>query len=67
MHYSPHQLAYFATKLTLKAPADSMERMAGATTCGQAFLPRASVDAWALYANAGDEPVLLAWGKTNDA
>jgi hypothetical protein len=27
MHYSPHQLAYFAHKLTLRAATDSMDRM----------------------------------------
>lgn len=24
---------------------------------------RAAVDAWALYDNSGDEPILLAWGE----
>jgi hypothetical protein len=29
MRYSPHQLAYFACKLTLRAATGPMDRMAG--------------------------------------
>ena len=34
MHYSPHQLAYFAHKLTLRAATDSMDAIAGALNRG---------------------------------
>ncbi|MHB1632307.1 MAG: hypothetical protein ACYCQL_08870 [Acidithiobacillus sp.] len=32
------------------------------TTFARAFLP-AEVDAWALYDNAGSEPVIMEWGE----
>ncbi len=51
MHYSPHQLAYFAHKLTLKAAADSMERMAGALLDAQVDLNPHQIDA-ALFATS---------------
>ena len=51
MRYSPHQLAYFAHKLTLKGPADSMDRMAGALLDAQVDLNPHQIDA-ALFATA---------------
>lgn len=45
MHDSPHQLAYLATKLTLKAPADPMERLAGALLDAQVDLNPHQIDA----------------------
>ncbi len=38
MQYSPHQLAYFAHKLTLRAATDSMDRMASALLDAQVDL-----------------------------
>lgn len=38
MTYSPHQLAYFAHRLTLRGAADSMDRMAGALLDAQVDL-----------------------------
>jgi superfamily II DNA or RNA helicase len=51
VHYSPHQLAYFAHKLTLKAPTDSMDRMAGALLDAQVDLNPHQIDA-ALFATS---------------
>jgi hypothetical protein len=47
--YSPHQLAYFAHKLTLQGASDSIERMAGALFDAQVDLNPHQVDA-ALFA-----------------
>ena len=72
MHYSPHQLAYFATQLTLQAPADSMERMAGALLDAQVDLNPHQIDA-ALFATSNPlaKGVILAdevgLGKTIEA
>ena len=49
MQYSPHQLAYFAHKLTLRGPTDSMDRMAGALLDAQVDLNPHQIDA-ALFA-----------------
>ena len=49
--FSPHQLAYFAHKLILKAPADSMDRMAGTLLDAQVDLNPHQIDA-ALFATA---------------
>lgn len=51
MHYSPHQLAYFAHKLTLRAATDSMDRMAGALLDAQVDLNPHQIDA-ALFATS---------------
>lgn len=51
MVYSPHQLAYFAQKLTLRGPADSMDRMAGALLDAQVDLNPHQIDA-ALFATS---------------
>ena len=51
MTYSPHQLAYFAHKLTLRGPADSMDRMAGALLDAQVDLNPHQIDA-ALFATS---------------
>lgn len=51
MQYSPQQLAYFATKLTLRAAADSMESIAGALLDAQVDLNPHQVDA-ALFATS---------------
>lgn len=51
MHYSPHQLAYFAHKLTLRGPANSMDRMAGALLDAQVDLNPHQIDA-ALFATS---------------
>jgi SNF2 family DNA or RNA helicase len=48
---SPHQLAYFAHKLTLRGPADSMDRMAGALLDAQVDLNPHQIDA-ALFATS---------------
>ncbi|CAK0750062.1 hypothetical protein CCP3SC15_1660003 [Gammaproteobacteria bacterium] len=45
LSYSPHQLAYFAHKLTLRAATDSMERMAGALLDAQVDLNPHQIDA----------------------
>jgi superfamily II DNA or RNA helicase len=70
--YSPHQLAYFAHKLTLQGASDSMERMAGALFDAQVDLNPHQVDA-ALFAtgNPLSKGVILAdevgLGKTIEA
>ncbi len=51
MTYSPHQLAYFAHRLTLRCAADSMDRMAGALLDAQVDLNPHQVDA-ALFATS---------------
>ncbi len=51
MRYSPHQLAYFASKLTLRGPADSMDRMAAALLDAQVDLNPHQIDA-ALFATS---------------
>ncbi len=72
MQYSPHQLAYFAQKLTLRGPADSMDRMAGALLDAQVDLNPHQIDA-ALFAtrNPLSKGVILAdevgLGKTIEA
>jgi superfamily II DNA or RNA helicase len=70
--YSPHQLAYFAHKLTLRGASDSMERMAGALFDAQVDMNPHQVDA-ALFAagNPLSKGVILAdevgLGKTIEA
>jgi hypothetical protein len=62
MTYSPHQLAYFAHKLTLRrAAANSMDRMAGALLDAQVDLNPHQMDA-ALFAtrNPLSKGVILA-------
>lgn len=72
MTYSPHQLAYFAHKLTLRGPADSMDRMAGALLDAQVDLNPHQIDA-ALFATSNplSRGVILAdevgLGKTIEA
>jgi superfamily II DNA or RNA helicase len=72
MQYSPHQLAYFAHKLTLRGPADSMDRMAGALLDAQVDLNPHQIDA-ALFATSNplSKGVILAdevgLGKTIEA
>ena len=72
MLYSPHQLAYFAHKLTLQGPADSMDRMAGALLDAQVDLNPHQIDA-ALFATSNplSKGVILAdevgLGKTIEA
>ena len=51
MQYSPHQLVYFADKLTLRGPTNSMERMAGALLDAQVDLNPHQIDA-ALFATS---------------
>lgn len=51
MACSPQQLAYFAHKLTLRGPADSMDRMAGALLDAQVDLNPHQIDA-ALFATS---------------
>lgn len=51
MHYSPHQLAYFAHKLTLRGATDSMDRMASALLDAQVELNPHQIDA-ALFATS---------------
>ena len=71
-HYSPHQLAYFAHKLTLQGASDSMDRMASALFDAQVDLNPHQVDA-ALFAtrNPLSKGVILAdevgLGKTIEA
>ncbi len=70
--YSPHQLAYFARKLTLKAATDSMDSMAGALLDAQVDLNPHQIDA-ALFATSNplSRGVILAdevgLGKTIEA
>ena len=72
MHYSPHQLAYFAHKLTLRAAADSMDGIAGALLDAQVDLNPHQIDA-ALFATSNplSKGVILAdevgLGKTIEA
>ena len=72
MHYSPHQLAYFAHQLTRRAAADSMDRMAGALLDAQVDLNPHQIDA-ALFASSNplSKGVILAdevgLGKTIEA
>ena len=72
MHYSPHQLAYFAHKLTLRAAADSMDAIAGALLDAQVDLNPHQIDA-ALFATSNplSKGVILAdevgLGKTIEA
>ena len=49
MQYGPHQLSYFAQKLTLCGPANSMDRMAGALLDAQVDVNPHQIDA-ALFA-----------------
>ena len=51
MNFSPHQLAYFAHRLTLRGPTDSMDRMAGALLDAQVDLNPHQIDA-ALFATS---------------
>jgi ERCC4-related helicase len=51
MRYSPHQLSYFAQKLTLKGASNSMDRMAGALLDAQVDLNPHQIDA-ALFATS---------------
>ena len=72
MQYSPHQLAYFAHKLTLRGAANSMDRMAGALLDAQVDLNPHQIDA-ALFATSNplSKGVILAdevgLGKTIEA
>lgn len=72
MTYSPHQLAYFAHRLTLRGAAGSMDHMAGALFDAQVDLNPHQVDA-ALFAagNPLSKGVILAdevgLGKTIEA
>jgi N12 class adenine-specific DNA methylase len=72
MRYSPHQLAYFARRLTLRAATDSMDRMAGALLDAQVDLNPHQIDA-ALFATSNplSRGVILAdevgLGKTIEA
>ena len=72
MHYSPHQLAYFAHALTLRAPSGSMDRMAGTLLDAQVDLNPHQIDA-ALFATSNPlaKGVILAdevgLGKTIEA
>lgn len=71
-HYSPHQLAYFAHQLTLRAASDSMDSMAGALLDAQVDLNPHQIDA-ALFATSNplSKGVILAdevgLGKTIEA
>lgn len=71
-HYSPHQLAYFAHQLTLRAASDSMDSMAGALMDAQVDLNPHQIDA-ALFATSNplSKGVILAdevgLGKTIEA
>ena len=70
--YSPHQLAYFAHQLTLRAASDSMDSMAGALLDAQVDLNPHQIDA-ALFATSNplSRGVILAdevgLGKTIEA
>ncbi len=72
MQYSPHQLAYFAQRLTLRGRTDSMDRMAGALLDAQVDLNPHQIDA-ALFATSNplSKGVILAdevgLGKTIEA
>ena len=72
MHYSPHQLAYFAHKLTLWAANDSMDGIAGLLLDAQVDLNPHQIDA-ALFATSNplSKGVILAdevgQGKTIEA
>jgi ERCC4-related helicase len=72
VRYSPHQLAYFAHQLTLRAASDSMESMAGALLDAQVDLNPHQIDA-ALFATSNplSKGVILAdevgLGKTIEA
>ena len=72
MHYSSHQLTYFAFQLTRRAAADSMDRMAGALLDAQVDLNPHQIDA-ALFASSNplSKGVILAdevgLGKTIEA
>ena len=72
MRYSPHQLAYFAHKLTLRAATDSMDRMAGALLDAQVDMNPHQIEA-ALFATSNplSKGVILAdevgLGKTIEA
>ncbi len=71
-HYSPHQLAYFAHQLTLRAASDSMDSMAGALLDAQVDMNPHQIDA-ALFATSNplSKGVILAdevgLGKTIEA
>lgn len=71
-HYSPHQSAYFAHQLTLRAASDSMASMAGALLDAQVDLNPHQIDA-ALFATSNplSKGVILAdevgLGKTIEA
>ena len=72
MQYSPHQLAYFAQKLTLRGPTDSMDRMAGALLDARVDLNPHQIDAALLAtSNPLSKGVILAdevgLGKTIEA
>jgi len=57
VHYSPHHLAYFVHKLALRGALIQWSD-------GQrAAHFRNAVHAWAPYANASDEPILIEWGE----
>jgi len=70
--YSPHQLAYFAHQLTLRAASDSMDSMAGALLDAQVDMNPHQIDA-ALFATSNplSKGVILAdevgLGKTIEA
>ena len=72
LHYSPHQLSYFAHQLTLRAASDSMDSMAGALLDAQVDLNPHQIDA-ALFATSNplSKGVILAdevgLGKTIEA
>lgn len=72
VRFSPHQLAYFAHQLTLRAASDSMESMAGALLDAQVDLNPHQIDA-ALFATSNplSKGVILAdevgLGKTIEA
>lgn len=72
VNYSPHQLAYFAHQLTLRAASDSMDSMAGALLDAQVDLNPHQIDA-ALFATSNplSKGVILAdevgLGKTIEA
>jgi ERCC4-related helicase len=72
VQYSPHQLAYFAHQLTLRAASDSMDSMAGTLMDAQVDLNPHQIDA-ALFATSNplSKGVILAdevgLGKTIEA
>jgi len=72
MHYSPHQLAYFAHKLTLKAATDSIDQVVGALLDAEVGLSPHQIDAASLAtSNPLSKGVILAdevgLGKTIEA